>query len=207
MLFFKFHHAFLLSFVLLFLVSCASTDKKIPAPLTQKQITAAFIKSLTQKINLNRNDEDAYFSRATLYYHQQHYKKAKADYLKATQLNHLFVNAYGMLGWILIKQGEFDKAEVYCRKAYNLDKFNSAWTLNLGHVAMLRGHTKTARKYYKRALLLISDQATFEAEVVADFDFFIKKGWKINVMREQRSWMIANFANKQQKNKLLSRRE
>lgn len=205
MLLFKFSKAFLLSSVLLFLISCTLTDKKIPAPLTQQQITAALINALSKKISLNPNNEDAYFSRATLYYQQQQYQKAKADYLKATRLNHLFVDAYGMLGWILIKQGEFTKAETYCRKAYQLDRFNSAWTLNLGHIAMLRGNATTARDYYKKTLSLIADQATFKEEVVADFDFFIKKGWKVMAMRDERLWMIANFAKIQKKLTYLQR--
>lgn len=200
MLLLKFRYAFLVSFSLLFLVSCASTEK-IKVPLTQKQITAALIKSLTKQISINPKDEDAYFSRATLYYQQQQYNKAKADYLRATQLNHLFVDAYGMIGWILIRQGDFAKAESYSLKAYQLDKFNSAWTLNLGHIAMLRGQAKTARDYYKKTLQLISEQVTFENEVLADFDFFIKKDWKAIAMRDQRLWMIGRFEDKLRKQK------
>ncbi len=196
MLSFKFRNAALLSSLCVFLISCTLTEKTPLLHTLKKPTMADLIHALTKKISLNPNDFDAYFNRATLHYQQQHYQQAKSDYQKTILLHPLFVDAYGMLGWISITQGEFSKAENYCREAYQLDRTSAAWTLNLAHISLLQGNTKNARIYYKKALKLIPDQNTFEDLVIADFEFFIQKGWKVKIIHKEKRRMSLNFAKK-----------
>ena len=204
MLSFKFRGVLLLSSLCVFLLSCTFTEKTPILHTVKKPSTADLIHALTKKISLNPNDFDAYFNRATLYYQQKNYQQARFDYQKTILLHPLFVDAYGMLGWISITQGEFSQAENYCREAYQLDRTSVEWTLNLAHISLLRGKTKNARFYYKKALKLIPNQTVFEDLVIADFEFFIQKGWKVKLIHDEKRRMSVNFAKKLQTQKKYS---
>jgi CHAT domain-containing protein/Tfp pilus assembly protein PilF len=129
-----------------------------------------------------------------VYDQQQQYEQAIADYQHAISLRPLFANAYGSLGWLLIEQGQFAKAQPYCLKAYQLDKSYYGWVVNLGHIYLLQGDAKTAREYYQETLTLLVDQANFENGPLADFDLFIKNDWQTVAAKTEKQWMQDNFA-------------
>jgi len=110
---------------------------------------------------------------------------------KAGEQGH--AGAFGTLGKILITQGKFDEAQSVTEKAHEMESHNFAWIINLGHTYLLKGNRKTARRYYQKALLLISDETSFEQGPIADFELFIKKGWQVKACRSELEWIRLAF--------------
>ncbi|OAD22595.1 Sel1 domain-containing protein repeat-containing protein [Candidatus Thiomargarita nelsonii] len=117
---------------------------------------------------------------------------------KAAKQEH--AGAYGGLGWILITQGKFDEAQSVTEKALQKQPQALAWTINLGHIYLLKGEPQTARKYYRKALLdyqeplfLMPDDVSFEQGAIADFEGFIEKGWQVKACRSELDWIRSAF--------------
>jgi len=101
--------------------------------------------------------------------------------------------AYGNLGWILITQGKFDEAQSVTEKAHQKQPLVFSWSMNLGHIYLLKGDRQTARRYYQEALPLIQDDASFERGPIADFGWFIEKGWQVKACRSELDWIRSAF--------------
>jgi TPR repeat protein/CHAT domain-containing protein len=111
---------------------------------------------------------------------------------KAAEQGH--ASAFGSLGWILITQGKFDEAQSVTEKAHQKQPQAFAWAINLGHTYLLKGDSKTARRYYQKALPLIPDEAS--QGPIADLKLFIEKGWQVKACQSELNWIKAAFANK-----------
>ncbi|OAD22483.1 TPR repeat protein [Candidatus Thiomargarita nelsonii] len=112
-------------------------------------------------------------------------------YRKAAEQGH--AGAYGSLGWLLITQGKFDEAQSLTEKAHQKQPQVFAWTINLGHIYLLKGDRQTARRYYQEALPLIPDDASFEQGPIADFELFIEKGWQVKACQSELEWIRSAF--------------
>jgi len=110
---------------------------------------------------------------------------------KAAEQEH--AAAYGGLGWLLITQGKFDEAQTLTEKAHQKQPQMFAWSMNLGHIYLLKGDRQTARSYYQEALPLIPDDASFEQGPIADFELFIEKGWQVKACQSELDWIRSAF--------------
>jgi tetratricopeptide (TPR) repeat protein len=117
------------------------------------------------------------------------YDAAIADLRRVTELAPDFAEAWGVLGWYLILQGDFPAAQVATAKAQVLAPDKYAWTVNLGHTYLLQGDRQTAHDWYQKALPLITDEEELKSGPLADFDLFIERGWQVETSREERAWL------------------
>ena len=146
---------------------------------------------------INPKHADPLLLRARAYLGLNQLDKAIADYREAIGLDPESADAYGELGWALIKQGHFVEAREPALKAHSLDKDNFVWTATLGHTYILQGDPKTAGGYYEEALVQIPDETAFKEGPVADFEFFIQKGWQVKECKKTLVWMRDAFARRQ----------
>jgi TPR repeat protein/CHAT domain-containing protein len=159
--------------------------------VTQNDIEAAkwFRKAAQQ------GHADAQFSLGGMYYLgegvTQNDVEAAKWFRKAAEQGH--ADAYGSLGWLLTTQGKFDEAQSLTEKAHQMNPQIFAWTINLGHIYLLKGDRQTARRYYQEALPLIPDEASFEQGPIADFELFIEKGWQVKACRSELEWIRSAF--------------
>jgi tetratricopeptide (TPR) repeat protein len=142
-----------------------------------------------------RGDAEAQYNLGWMYFNgeevTQNDIEAAKWFRKAAKQGH--AGAYGNLGWFLITQGKFDEAQSLTEKAHQMDPQIFAWTINLGHIYLLKGDRQTARRYYQEALPLIPDDASFEQGPIADFELFIEKGWQVKACRSELEWIRSAF--------------
>ena len=151
----------------------------------------------TRVIEQDRRHANAYLGRAQIYDAQQQYDLAIADLRQVIALNPENADAYGVLGWILIREGRFDEARTLTQKANELDPGAFAWAINLGHLYLLAGDEETARRYYLKGLDRIETEQQFEEGPVADFKLFIEKGWHVEGMQQELGWIKQAYAPRQ----------
>lgn len=144
-------------------------------------------------INRNPNYSDAYWYRGSIYGQQEKLDLAIADMRQVNRLAPELAQAYGNLGWYLILQGRFEEAKEACQEAYEFDKENYAWTVNLGHAYLLSKDENTAHKYYERTLELLKNAVDLTKGPVADFELFIQKNWQVAASKREKNWMISNM--------------
>ncbi len=146
-----------------------------------------------QSIALSPEWANSYYFRGRLSSARGRYDDAIKDMRKVESLVPSFAGAYGAEGWYLILHGKFLDARGPAIKATELDTTSMAWTVNLGHTYLLEGDTATARKYYVTSLRRIRSVAEFEEGPIADFELFIKNGWKPDLARQMMDWMRSEY--------------
>lgn len=149
-----------------------------------------------------------YLLRANIYTQTNQLKKAEADYRKLIEIFDTYQKnniipyyywdmdirvIYGNLGCLLIQQGKFAEALPITQKAHELAPESYAWTINLGHTNFLQGDKKTAMQYYRKCIPQIPDKKSFIQGPKADFELFIKNGWKAEESRAMLQWMETEF--------------
>jgi CHAT domain-containing protein/uncharacterized protein YqgQ len=171
-----------------FVVS-ADNQEEVESPSSQ----AASFQAIVEKAE--RGDVDAQFNLGLMYFYgkgvTQNDIEAAKWFRQAAEQGH--ARASGILGRILIAQGKFDEAQSVTEKAHQKQPQELAWIINLGHIFLLKGDRQTARSYYQEALPLILDNASFEQGLVADFEWFIEKGWQIKACRSELEWILLAF--------------
>jgi TPR repeat protein len=96
----------------------------------------------------------------------------------------------------LIVDGKFTDAMMPCRKAYELEP-NVSNAINLGHAFLLNGNNDEATKHYEKARVLVSiESEVWLVPIVHDFQFFIKKGWKVAESQIQISLLLNEWKQK-----------
>jgi Tfp pilus assembly protein PilF len=149
---------------------------------------------LTQILERDPQQIEAYEARASLYEKQKRSELAMADYRKIIALDPKHTGAQGNLGWLLILDNRFDEAREATEKAHALAPDDYAWLFNLGHLALFAGQQEQARTYYRQALERIPSTEGFEQSIVADFDLFIQKGWQVEKIKQALAWARETFA-------------
>ncbi len=119
---------------------------------------------------------------------------AIADLRRITELEPEHGAAWNNLGWSLILAGQRDQARAALEQAVELDPGGMAPAVNLGHAYLLTGDTDGAYRHYRETLPLIPDRAALDA-VLADFDLFVERGWRVTASREARAWMEAAYGD------------
>jgi tetratricopeptide (TPR) repeat protein len=143
----------------------------------------------TRAIRLDSNGFGGYWQRSNFYADEEKFELAIRDLIKISEMYPDYASAYGNAGWYYILDGDVENAVTYINKAYQLDSFEMAWVVNLGHVYMLKGDTAKARKYYRQTLELIDSMPEYIAGPKADFEIFIEKGWNTDVVQSLKQWM------------------
>jgi tetratricopeptide (TPR) repeat protein/uncharacterized caspase-like protein len=143
----------------------------------------------TRAIRLDTNGFGGYWQRSNFYADEEKYDLAIKDLKKINKMYPDYASAYGNAGWYYILDGDINNAETYVKKAYQLDSFEMAWTVNLGHVYMLNGDTGMAKKYYRQTLELIDSMPEYIEGPKSDFEIFLEKGWNTDVIKELQHWM------------------
>ena len=150
----------------------------------------------TKAIQLNINHADSYWYRGSSFYELKKYEEAIQDFEKVVELAPQFPSAYGSIGWNLILLGRFDEAITPINKSIELDSTLYYNFLNKGHVYLMKGNIETAKHYYKKALYNIETKEDFNEGPIADFEIFIKNGWKPEDCGNMKRWMINQFDNR-----------
>jgi CHAT domain-containing protein/TPR repeat protein len=181
----------LIAFVLCLVTFVVSADnqEEVESPSSQ----AASFQAIVEKAE--RGDAEAQYNLGAMYFYgkgvSQNDVEAAKWFRKAAEQGH--AGAYGNFGWILITQGKFDEAQSITEKAHQKQPHNFAWSINLGHIYLLKGDRQTARRYYQEALPLIPDDASFEQGPIADFKLFIEKGWQVKACQSELEWIRSAF--------------
>ncbi len=136
------------------------------------------------------------------------HEEAVASYRRATELKPNSNRAWNGMCWHQILAGQFSAARPSCEKAVAIDPTSYAPAVNLGHTWMLEGKTEAANVWYRKALLLITDEADLKQAPLADFDIFIQQGWEVEESRQAKAWFAeqgnAWLARKAPADKLLA---
>ncbi len=136
------------------------------------------IEHYTEALNLGVDVLNAHWWRAGQYEKIGSYGNARKDFEIVIEGAPFYAAGYGSLGWTLLKMGKFKEADQYCRKAYELDSSEMAWTVNLGHCHLLLGRDDSARLFYSKTLDAINYESGFKEGIIADFELFMENGWK-----------------------------
>jgi TPR repeat protein/CHAT domain-containing protein len=167
----------------------AENQEEVESPSSQ----ATSFQVIVEKAE--RGDAEAQFNLGLMYQKgegvAQNDVEAAKWFRKAAEQGH--AAASGSLGWLLITQGKFDEAQSLTEKAHQKQPQVFAWSMNLGHIYLLKGDRQTARRYYQEALPLIQDDASFEQGPIADFELFIEKGWQVKVCRSELEWIRSAY--------------
>lgn len=146
---------------------------------------------------------NAYWFRAHASSGNEDFKQALADYQKIIDYYPDWGGGHAMYGWTLIKLARFPLAFDYCQKGYQLDSFNAAYTMNLGHAYLLTNRLSEARKFYLEALRLITETASFDDGMMDDFKIFLTNGWMTEIVKKERDF-LTNEWNAHYKYKVLA---
>lgn len=99
------------------------------------------------------------------------------------------------LCWHQILLGHTQAARSDCVKGAELAPADAAALANLGHSYFLDGDTDEAQKWYQRSLLRLADERVLRIKdekqlegTLADFDIFIRRGWRAEASRQARAW-------------------
>ncbi len=150
------------------------------------------------------NDADAIYLRATAYLDRRDWVAAIRDFRRTVDLAPDHADAWGQLSACLIITGEPAAARTAAAKAQSIAPGNFVWAANLGHVDLLEGNPRAARKWYRRAIPFIDDETTLKGSLI-DFDFFIDRGWqadasraeRLTLARDWRDWQHVREMNRQ----------
>ncbi len=147
-------------------------------------------------LKYNIENYNIYWYRAHLFYEQERYKEALADFEEVSNAAPWSPDPFGMRGWILQKTGKFAQAFELCKKAYDMDSFNYSWTVNMGHAYFLRGDYQVASAIYDRAMSLAISNQEFYGGLIADFDLFLSNGWNTSQVNSEKSRTITFWKEK-----------
>lgn|GEM_PF-3159935 len=134
------------------------------------------------------NHINAYWQRASIFMHLEEDKKSIADFKRVLLDYPGNATAHGNIGWMLFKSGKFKKAAPFVTKAYELDSFEPAWTINAGHLDVVLEGGHKAMAYYIKALKKTKANDNYTSGIVADFTLFLENGWsedKFTLLKEQ----------------------
>ena len=103
----------------------------------------AQVDEYTQTIEANPDDAEAYFNRGVVYYQQERYEQAIADFDKAIELEPNYAEAYYNRGWVYLLQNDFQ---------HGIDDETSAIELGSVQAYLLRGTAYVIAKKYQAGL-------------------------------------------------------
>ncbi|MBL6963413.1 MAG: caspase family protein [Bacteroidetes bacterium] len=155
------------------------------------------IESLTQAVRYDPSNVNAYYQRGNIYASIEKYGLAVEDHKKVSDALPDVAAAWGNQGWYLILDGRVFQAQEVCQKAYELDSLTMSWAVNLGHTYLLTGDTARAFDYYEKTLDLLDRENEFWEGPVGDFNIFLDKKWKTDLVSIAKSWMIDKYKTKQ----------
>ena len=112
------------------------------------------IEELTQAIELDPTDANAYFSRGHAYHAKDNYDKAIADYTKSIQLNPKSAKAYNGRGLAHIRKDDYDKAIKDLNKAIQLNPKSAKAYNNRGTAHRRKGDYDKAIADYTESIQL-----------------------------------------------------
>lgn len=114
--------------------------------------------------------------------------EAITAYYQATELAPGDANVWNGLCWAQIVLNRPIDARPNCQKAVDLDPTHAVALANLGHTWLLQGDSNTARQWYRKSLLNLTNASELANGPLADFDVFIGQGQQIDVSRRARAW-------------------
>jgi hypothetical protein len=131
--------------------------------------------------------------RGILKMNEQNEFGAIKDFEKVNELAPWFASAWGNRGWLLLKNGRPLPALDVCRKAYELDPNEMAWSVNLAHAYVFLDKSDSARMMYQNTLNALQSEQLFREGPLADFEFFIKNGVKSEELNLHKEWMLKEW--------------
>lgn len=129
------------------------------------------------------------------YYSDKDYKHALDEFKIIMEKFPYWAGGHGLYGWTLIKQGNFPEAFEHCHKAYTLDSFNTSYIMNLGHAHLLLDRPTEARKLYIECLENMDYVSSFTDGLMDDFEFFIKRSWKVQQVKNEQKFLYEQWNN------------
>ncbi len=134
------------------------------------------LSGFNEEIAANPQDARKYWNRAIYHELHENFVAAAVDFRRFISLKPLDGDGYGMLSWMLIRNGQWTEATPHARKATELDPVNPFWVMMLAHIDLLAGRKLQALGKYRDTLHLIKNKREFEEGPVADLNLFIKRG-------------------------------
>lgn len=124
------------------------------------------------------NSISGFWNRGLAYYMDENYSKALKDFEELLDYYPESPDVHGMIGWTLMRTGQWKKSEKHVRLGYANSYESINWTVNMGHLHLLFGDMDSARSRYREAMAYMDSKDGFEEGVLADFKLFLENGWQ-----------------------------
>jgi tetratricopeptide (TPR) repeat protein len=135
-------------------------------------------------IDVGVNTITGYWNRGLAYYMDENYSKSLKDFQALLEYYPESPDVHGMIGWTLMRTGQWKKSEKHVRLGYANSYENLNWTVNLGHLHLLFGEKDSARIRYHEAMSYMDSKDGFEQGILEDFELFLENGWQEDAVLE-----------------------
>jgi type IV pilus assembly protein PilF len=158
-------HSLVFLFLFFVLLSCATLSQEETLKEAQSHYTLAISSmnegnfqpafvELQKAIQLNPNDDRAYYALGLIYHYFDDFTKSEESFLKAIELDPSYSEAYNSLGVVYTKMEKWEEAERALSKALENQLYTSPEKAfaNLGKVYYRMGDFEKALTAYKKAI-------------------------------------------------------
>jgi tetratricopeptide (TPR) repeat protein len=109
-------------------------------------------------------------------YRNGNYTKAISICLQELEQNTSNMDSYVVLCWSLLKQGDYVKAEMYGKKAYDINGYDPRVVEILGESAFYQGQNQTALNYFKNYINLAPEGSRIDMVYYLMGEIYIRQG-------------------------------
>ena len=122
------------------------------------------IDELSQAIEIDPQNFEAYFWRARAFMHKGQFENAIGDFNRVVDLNPAYSQAYDNLGWLYMRRNEYDQSLAYLNRSIDL-KPKNGWAYYMrSHIFFKKGDLKNALENAQTACKLGYQDACRDAE-------------------------------------------
>jgi tetratricopeptide (TPR) repeat protein len=122
------------------------------------------IDELSQAIEIDPQNFEAYFWRARAFMHKGQFENAIGDFNKVLDLNPGYSPAYDNLGWLFMRRNEYDQSLAYLNRSIELEPQNGWAHYMRSHIFFKKGDLKNALENAQTACKLGYQDACRDAE-------------------------------------------
>jgi CHAT domain-containing protein/Tfp pilus assembly protein PilF len=152
------------------------------------------VESYTQVLAIDPKHARAARWRGTAYGELGQYDLAVQDWQTVVDRAPNYIDGLNSLCWTLLLVDQASKAQASCSKAQQLYPLDLSANLNLAHIYLLQGNKLEAWRWYEQTIGLTEHASNLKNGMFEAFDFFEKRGWQQEIVKQTRAEFEPKFS-------------